>query len=120
MARVSDPRETHIVPHEGSLIFSTESDPPTTIFAALVLAAVTDDVPGEATLRWRVHGSPINMVPVLARFLHLNPAFARAVEGVLAMLVTGQMSGGEGPGAGCPVHGGPAPDDAPSPAHEGE
>lgn len=105
--------ETRLYRHEGTLLFSTEVEAPTPVIAAIVVAAVPGDAPGEMGLRWRVHGDPVHGVPIMAKFLQLNPAFSMAVQGVMQMMLTGRLDGGMlPPGGACPHHQ-PPPDEPP-------
>jgi len=93
--------ETRVYRHEGTLILSSETEAPTPIISAIVIASVPGDVPGEMGLRWRVHGDPVHAVPTMAKFLQLNPSFCLAVQGVLEMMSSGRLDGGRGPSAPC-------------------
>lgn len=93
--------ETRVYRHEGSLILSSDVEAPQPIICAIFVASVPGDAPGEMGLRWRVHGDPIHAVPTIAKFLHLNPSFCLAVQGVLEMMSSGRLDGGRGPAGPC-------------------
>jgi hypothetical protein len=93
---VQEEMESRIFRHEGTHLLATEEGQATPVIAALVIAAVAGEAPGELGLRWRLHGDPIQAVPTLARFLFLNPAFSMAVQGVMGMMASGRLDGGRG------------------------
>ncbi len=119
--------ETHIVRHEGTLMIDLGRGRGLEPIEAALIVATQRQEGGEYALMWRVHSSMPTMAAAVARFLVLNPAFHQAVEGNLAMMVSGRMDGGMGEATDCgnpdcPVHGvqrndpesGEAPGDPPA------